>query len=719
MTRLPLLALAAALSLVACSRSTPPEPPSPPMADASTAPTADTVNPLLEASALAFEAPPFDRIRDEHFAPAFDEAMRLHRAEVDAIAAATEAPTLDNTIVAMERSGDALTRVSKVFFHLSGAHTNEAIQAIEAEYAPKLAAHRDEILLDPRLFARIDALHAARDTLGLDAETKRLLERYHLMFVRAGAKLDDAAKARLKALNAEQADLQTRFQANLLKGTVDGAVVVDDRAKLDGLDDSAITAAADAARERGLDGKFLLTLTNTTRQPVLASLKDRDLRRQVWEASANRNLSGETDNRAHVARLAAIRAEIAGLLGYPNWAAYVLDDQMAKTPEAAGKLLSDLVPAVVARAKAEAADIQALIDAGNGGFSVAPWDWEFYAEQVRKAKHDLDEAVVRPYFEFERVMKDGMFAAMERQYGVRFVERSDLPVYHPDVRVFDVLEADGTQIGLFYADYFARPSKRGGAWMDAFVDQSHLLGRKPVVVNVMNIPKAPEGQPTLVSFDNVTTMFHELGHGLHGLLSDARYPMLAGTNVPRDFVEFPSQYEEDWALDPSVLAGYAKHHETGEPIPEALVQKIIDARGFNQGFDTLEYMSAALLDLDWHQIAPGAPPVADVEAFERDSLARHGVDLAAVPPRYRTTYFAHVWPGGYSAGYYAYLWAEILAADAFAHTMASGGLTRENGERYRRAILARGGTDEPMALYVGFRGQEPTVDALLKRRGLK
>lgn len=718
MPRLSLLALATVLALAACSRSTPPDT-SPPMADASTAPATEMANPFLEPSPLAFEAPPFDRVRDEHFAPGFDEGMRRQRAEVEAIAGSAEPATFDNTIVALERTGDALTRVSKVFFHLSGAHTSDAIQAIEAEYAPKLAAHRDEILLDPRLFARIDALHATRDTLGLDAESKRLLERYHLMFVRAGARLDDAAKARLKALNAEQADLQTRFQANLLKATNDGAVVVDDRARLAGLGESAITAAADAARERGLDGKFLLPLTNTTRQPVLASLEDRELRRQVWEASANRNLSGETDNRAIVVRLAAIRAEIAGLLGYPTWAAYVLDDQMAKTPEAAGKLLADLVPAVVARAKAEAADIQALIDAGNGGFSVAPWDWEYYAEKVRQAKYDLDENAIRPYFEFERVLKDGVFATMERLYGIRLVERTDLPVYHPEVRVFDVLDADGSPIGLFYADYFARPSKRGGAWMDAFVDQSHLLGKRPVVVNVMNIPKAPAGQPTLLSYDDVRTMFHEFGHALHGLLSDARYPMLAGTNVPRDFVEFPSQYEEDWSLEPSVLAGYAKHHETGEPIPAALVDKIIAARGFNQGFDTLEYMSAALLDLDWHQIRPDAPPVDDVEGFERASLARHGVDLPAVPPRYRTTYFAHVWPGGYSAGYYAYLWAEILAADAYAHTMATGGLTRENGDRYRRAILARGGTDEPMALYVAFRGQEPTVDALLKRRGLR
>lgn len=718
MSRISLLALAAAAALAACSPSAPPET-SPTMADASSIPSTETVNPLLEASTLAFEAPPFDRVRVEHFAPAFDEGMRLHRAEVEAIAANAEAPTLDNTIVAMERGGDALTRVSKVFFHLSGAHTNDAIQAIEADYAPKLAAHGDEILLDSRLFARIDALFGARDTLGLDAESRRLLERYHLMFVRAGARLDDTAKARLKALNAEQAELQTRFQANLLKSTTDGAVVVSDRARLAGLDEAAITVAADAARARGLDGQYLITLTNTTRQPVLASLEDRELRRQVWEASANRGLAGDTDNRAIVARLAAIRAEIAGLLGYPNWAAYVLDDQMAKTPEAAGKLLADLVPAVVARAKAEAADIQALIDAGNGGFEVAAWDWEFHAERVRRAKHDLDESAIRPYFEFERVLKDGMFATMERQYGIRFAERTDLPVYHPDVRVFDVFEADGTPIGLFYADYFARPSKRGGAWMDAFVDQSHLLARKPVVVNVMNIPKAPEGQPTLLSYDDVKTMFHEVGHALHGLFSDARYPQLAGTNVPRDFVEFPSQYEEDWSLEPSVLAGYAKHHETGEPIPADLVAKIIDARGFNQGFDTLEYMAAALLDLDWHQLEPGAPPVEDVEGFERASLARHGVDLAAVPPRYRTTFFAHVWPGGYSAGYYAYLWAEILAADAFAHTMANGGLTRENGERYRRAILARGGTDEPMALYVGFRGQEPTVDALLKRRGLR
>lgn len=713
-----LAAVALALSLGACQRPTPEEPKTA-MADATRGAPSAEPNPLAAASTLPLLAPHFDRISNQNFAPAFDEGMRQHLAEIAVITGNPAPADFDNTIVAMERSGAMLDRVSRVFFSASGSNSNEEIRAIEADYAPKLAAHRDAIMLDPALFARVNAIHNQRDALGLDAESARLLARYQLMFVRAGANLDDAAKAQLTALNAEQSTLQTQFDNNVLKATRDAAVVVDAVEELSGLEPTTIEALAVAAKERGLDGKYLIEITNTTRQPILVALKDRALRERVWNASASRATSGEVDNRPIVARLAAVRAETATLLGYPNWAAYVLDDQMAKTPAAAEKLLTDLIPAVLAKAKAEAAAIQALIDAEKGGFEVAPWDWEHYAEQVRKARFDLDQGAVKPYFEFERVLKDGVFFTMERLYGITLTERSDLPVYHPDVRVFDVLDADGNQIGLFYADYYAREGKRGGAWMDSFVDQSGLMQTKPVVVNVMNIRKAPDGQPTLLSFDEVSTMFHEFGHALHGLFSTVRYPKLSGTNVPRDFVEFPSQFEEDWALNPTVLANYARHYQTGEPMPIDLVDKVIAARGFNQGFDTLEYIAAALLDLEWHRLSVERSTIDDVQAFELAALEKYGVDDAAVPPRYRTAYFSHVWSGGYSAGYYAYLWSEILAADAFAYMGTEGGLERANGDRFRDQILSRGGTREPMALYVDYRGQEPTVDALLLRRGLK
>jgi peptidyl-dipeptidase Dcp len=606
--------------------------------------------------------------------------------------------------------------VSKVFFNLTESNTNDTIQAVQADVAPKLAAHQDNILLDPALFARIEALQAASATL--DAEQQRLVERWHKAFVRAGARLSDADKAAIRKLNEEQSTLVTRFQENLLKATNAGAVVVDDVARLAGLSDAQISAAAEAAKARALDGKWLLTLQNTTRQPVTAALSDRALRQAVWEASANRGMGGDADNGAIVIRLAALRAERAKLLGYPDWASYALDDQMAKTPDAVLAMLTELAPKVVANARAEAAEIQKLIDAEGGGYTVAPWDWDYYAEQVRAARYALDDAAIKPYFELERVLVDGVFFAMNRQYGISFRERKDLPVYHPDVRVFDVLDADGSQLGLFYADYYARDAKRGGAWMDTFVDQSGLMGTKPVVVNVLNIAKPAAGQPTLLSFDEVTTLFHEMGHAVHGLFSDVRYPLLSGTNVPRDFVEFPSQFQEDWALDPAVLANYAKHWQSGEPIPAELITKIIDARGFNQGFDTLEYVGASLLDLAWHQL-PAGETVTDVQAFEDAVRAKYSIDFAPVPPRYRSTYFAHVFPGGYSAGYYAYLWSEVLAADAFAYMGSQGGLTRDNGARFRDAILSRGGTKEAMQLYVDWRGAEPGTEAFLARRGIR
>lgn len=712
-------AITLSLGLTACSDAEQPAPAAAPD-NAAAAPAADANadNPFFKPSTLPLQAPDFRLIRDEHYLPALLEGMQQHLAEIDAIANNAEAPTIENTLDAMERSGALLTRVAQVFFNLSGTDTNETIQKIQAEVAPKLAAHEDTIMLNAKLFARVKALYDAREVMQLDAETRRLVEQTHLRFVRAGAELDDAAKARIRALNEEQATLMTSFQQAMLKQTQAASVIVDDVAELDGLDAGAIAAAAEAAKAEGHEGKWLLRITNTTRQPVLTSLKNRALRQRVWEASASRGLKdGDGDTRALVLRLAKLRAERAALLGKPNHAAYQLETQMAGTPEAVFKMLDDLAPTVVENAKREAADIQALIREQGGDFELQPWDWEFYAEQVRAARYDLDPEQVKPYFEFNRVLKDGVFFTLNRFYGVSFKERTDLPVYHPDVKVYDVLDADGSQIGLFYADYFARPSKRGGAWMSTFVDQSDLLGQKPVAINVMNIPKPAEGQPALMTFDEVTTMFHEVGHGVHGLFSKVKYPSLGGTNVPRDFVEFPSQFEEDWAKNPEVLANYAKHHETGEPIPAELMAKILKASSFNQGFDTLEYLAASYVDMAWHTL-PADADVTDVEAFEKAALAKHGVDFAPVPPRYRSGYFSHVFPGGYSAGYYAYLWAEVLAADAFAHVTRLGGLNGEIGGAYRNGILSRGGSEDPMQMYVKWRGQEPDPSNLLKRRGL-
>jgi peptidyl-dipeptidase Dcp len=718
MHKLTVLAAACALALAACSKPAPESTTVTPQDTASATPAA-AANPFFAPSTLPLLAPDFTQIRDEHFLPAFEEGMKRHLAEVRAIAGNPEPPTLDNTLVAMERSGDVLYRVSQVFFNLTSSHTSDALQKMEAELAPKLAQHQDEIFLDPKLFARVQALYDARDTLTAHAEDRRLVERYHQLFVRAGAMLDDAGKAKMRALNEELSTLQTAFGENLLKEVNDAAVVFDSADALAGLSAAQIGAAAAAATERGLEGKWLLALQNTTGQPLLTALTRRDSRQRVFEASVNRGIRGNAfDQRERILRIAKLRAERAALLGFPNHAAFALDDQMAKTPDAVDKMLDDLVPAVMANVQREAAEIQARIEAEGGDFELAGWDWEHYAEKVRKAKYDLDAAQVRPYFELERVLRDGLFFAMEKLYGITLKERRDIPTYHPDVRVFDVFDADGSQLGLFYADLYARPSKRGGAWMSTFVDQSELLGTQPVVLNNMNIPKPPEGEPTLMTFDEVTTLFHEFGHAIHGLFSDTRYPLIGGTSVPRDFVEFPSQANEDWALLPEVLANYAKHHQTGEPMPAELVKKIVDARHFGQGYATLEYIAAAMLDQDWHQLDAASIPT-DAVAFETQSLKARGVDFAPIPPRYRTGYFAHVWPGGYSAGYYAYLWSEVMAADAFAHQIATGGLTRAVGDAYRAGVLSRGGTVEGLAMYRAWRGGEPSVEALLERRGIQ
>lgn len=710
----------AALALAACSDNSAPQQTNAqqPAAEATTAAEVVSSNPLMVKSTLQYEAPNFTEIKDEHFLPAFEEGMKQHMTEVLAIAGNPEPATFDNTLVALEKSGELLTRVSRIFYNLAGSSSNPQRREIQSEMAPKMAAHSDNINLNPQLFARIKSLYNQRNDLGLDAESVRLIEVYYDRFVRAGAQLTEEQKTAIRALNEEHSKLTNQFSQNLLAETKKIAVIVDTKEELDGLSDSQITAAANAAKEAGHEGKYLLSITNTTRQPVLSQLSNRDLRKRVWEASANRNQSGETDNRPIVARLAQLRAERAKLLGYDNWASYGLESQMAKTPQAVFDMLGSMVPAVIANTNKEAAAIQEMIKQKGGDFELQPWDWEYYGEFVRQAKYDLDENEVKQYFEFDRVLKDGVFYTFNRLYGIRFEPRPDLPTYHPDVKAYELFDADGSSLAIFYADYFAREGKRGGAWMSSFVGQSKLLGQKPVVVNVMNIPKAPEGEPTLVSYDNVTTMFHELGHGLHGMFSDVNYPTLAGTSVSRDFVEFPSTFEEDWAAHPEVIANYAKHYKTGEPIPAELLDKVMKSRSFNQGFDTLEYMSAALLDMEWHSLSADEP-LQDVNEFEAAALKKHGVNLAAVPPRYKSAFFSHSMGGGYSAGYYAYMWSEILAADAFAYVQQQGGLKLENGQNYRKNILSVGNSRLPMESYKAFRGQEPTTDALLIRRGLK
>jgi peptidyl-dipeptidase Dcp len=681
-------------------------------------------NPLLVTSPLPLGAPDFSKIRHEHFMPAFEAGMKQQIDESEAIANLTSEPTFDNTLVAMEKSGEILERTGAIFFNLASANSDDQIQELEEKIAPMLAMHSDNILLNPKLFQRVETLWNKKDSLGLNEEQGRLLKEHYESFLRAGARLSSADQTKIRAINEELSSLTTQFQNNLLAITKERAVLVDSRDELAGLSEAEVKAAAEAATAKGAAGKFLLPITNTTRQPVLTSLKNRALRQRLWEASAYRGLgqsvNGTTgiDNRPLVLKLAQLRAQRAKLLGYESHAAFTLENQMAAKPEAALKMLQDLAPQVVEKAMVEAKDIEAAMKKDGIHDTVMPWDWEYYAERVREEKYDIDENLVKPYFEIDSVLKNGVFFTMNQLYGVSFKERTDLPVYHPTVRVFDVLDSDGKVLGLFYADYYQRDSKRGGAWMDAYLSQSRLLHQKPVILNVMNIPRPAEGEPTLLTLDHVMTMFHELGHGVHGLFSDVEYPTLSGTNTPRDFVEFPSTFHEDWAIDPIVLKNYAKHYKTGEPIPLALLEKSIAANKFNKGFDTLEYLSAALLDLQWHSLRPDEIP-SDVEQFEASALHDMGVDYGPVPPRYKTAYFAHVWSGGYSAGYYAYLWSEVLAADAFAKMRDKGGLTRENGDRYRRTILSKGGTREMMLQYKDFSGAEPTVDALLVRRGLK
>jgi len=676
-------------------------------------------NPFAAESTLPFHAPPFDKIKNEHFQPAIEAGMREQLAEMEKIAAQKDAPTFANTIEPMERSGQLLSRAGAVFGALTGADTNDTLQKAQEALAPKLAEHEDAIYLNDKLFQRVKKLYDTRASLGLDAEQSELVERYYRNFVRSGAQLSAADKAKLRELNKEESKLTTDFSNKLLAASNAGALVVADKAELAGFSDADLAAAADAAKSRKQEGKYVITLQNTTQQPAQVSLQNRALRERLFKASTERAEHGDAnDTRAIVQRLAVLRADRAKLLGFPNFAAYTLDDQMAKTPQAAEKLMTDMVPAATAKAHGEAAKMQALIDKNKGGFKLAPWDWQYYAEQVRKAEYDLDEAQIKPYFQIDRVLNDGVFYAANQMYGLTFKERKDIPVYDPDVRVFEVFDKDGTSMALFYADYWKRDSKRGGAWMDNLVGQSGLLGTKPVVFNVCNFTKPSAGQPALISFDDVTTMFHEFGHALHGMFSKVKYPTLSGTSVPRDFVEFPSQFNEHWASDPKVFANYAKHYQTGAPMPAELVEKIKKAKTFDQGFATTEYLAAALLDMAWHS-QPAGTPKQDVDAFETKTLKDLKIDLYEVPPRYRTSYFAHIWGGGYAAGYYAYLWSEVLDHDAFYWFREHGGMTRENGQRFRDMVLSRGSTEDMAKLYRDFRGRDPSVEPLLEQRGLK
>jgi peptidyl-dipeptidase Dcp len=676
-------------------------------------------NPFANASTLLYQAPPFDKIHNDDYRPALEEGMRVQIGEIEKIAADPAAPTFDNTIVALEKTGDMLTRANNVFQAITQANTNDTLQELQAVIAPKLSAHFDAIHMNPALFARVKTLYDKRTTLGLDSIQAFLVERYYKDFVRAGAQLGDADKTKLRALNEEESKLTTDFQNRLLEGTKAGGVVVSDKAELAGMSDAAIAAAADAAKARKLDGKWVLPLQNTTQQPYQTSLSNRATREKLFRASTTRTEHGDSnDTRAIILRLAQLRAERAKLLGFPNIAAYVTDDQMAKTPEHAIKLLTDMVPAVKAKAAGEAKAIQALVDAQKGGFKVEPWDWQYYAEQVRKEQYALDDAQLKPYFELDRVLHDGVFFAAHELYGLTFKERKDLPVYHPDVRVFEVFDADGSSMALWYCDYFKRDNKIGGAWENSFVDGTGLLKTKPVIYNVANFAKPAAGQPALLSFDDATTMFHEFGHALHAMLTHVEYPRLTGTNVPTDFVEFPSQFNEHWALYPSVLANYAKHYETGKPMPAELVEKLKKAKTFNQGFATGETVQAMLLDMAWHTLPPGEKQ-ADADAFETAALNRFNVEMPLIPPRYRSTYFAHIWSGGYSANYYAYMWSEVLDDDAYAWFTEHGGMTRANGQRFRDMVLSRGGTNDVAVLYRAFRGRDPQVGPLLEQRGLK
>ncbi|CAN5274157.1 peptidyl-dipeptidase Dcp [soil metagenome] len=675
-------------------------------------------NPFSAPSNLHFQAPDFSRIKNEHYKPALREGIRQQMVEINKIANNPATPTFENTIVAMEKSGQLLQRVNRVFNMVSGANTNDTLQALQEEIAPQLAANQDAIYLNTKLYKRIKTIYNNRAKLHLDNEGLRLIEYYNQQFELAGARLNDADKQKMKTLNGEEAILSAKFTNELVNAAKAGALVIDNVSELAGLPQSDIDAYAQNAAARGLTGKWLIPLRNTTQQPALQSLTNRATREKLFNASVNRAQRNDSnDTRQVILRIAAIRATKANLMGFPSYAAWKLKDQMAQTPETVDRFFAQLVPSVTALAKREASDIQTMINKQNGGFTLQPWDWNFYSEQVRKEKYNLDDNEIKPYFQLDKVLENGVFYAANQLYGLIFIERHDIPVYQSDVRVFDVFDKDGKPLALFYGDYYKRDNKSGGAWMDNFVGQSKLLGTKPVIYNVCNFTKPAPGQPALISFDDVTTMFHEFGHALHGMFSNQIYPAISGTNVARDYVEFPSQINEHWALDPKVLKHYAVHYQTGQVIPQTLVDKIKNASSFNKGYALTEAIAAASLDMVWHKLT-ASDSVQNVNEFEKAALHKTGLDIPQVPPRYSSTYFLHIWSNGYAAGYYAYQWTKMLEEDAYSWFEENGGLTRANGQRFRDLILSKGNTVEYNKMFSSFRGRNAGIKAMQKALGL-
>ncbi|MES2473563.1 MAG: M3 family metallopeptidase [Pseudomonadota bacterium] len=675
-------------------------------------------NPFAKPSSLPYQAPRFDLIKDRDYQPAFDTAMKQHIAEIEAIAASTAAPTFDNTIAAIERSGRMLERVANTFFSVAQANSNPALEKVETAMAPRLAAHTDAIYLNPKLFARVKALHDKRQSLKLDGEALQTLTLYYKQFVHAGANLNQAGKTRLMAINKQAASLETSFQQKLLAGTKAGGLVLDNKSDLAGLSDAEIASAADAAKARGLKGKYVLPLQNTTQQPLLTSLANRSVRERLFNASWTRTEKGDAnDTRGIISQLALLRTEKAQLLGYANYSAYVLYDQMAENAQAVEKFIGQLVPATRAKAAEEARLIQSAINKEGGKFQLKPWDWQRYAERVRKERYDLDEAALKPYFEINRVLREGVLHSATRLYGITFKRRTDIPVYHPDVMVYEVFEQDGHPLGLMYFDLWKRDNKRGGAWMSNYVGQSKLFGTKPVIYNVSNFTKPAAGQPALISFEDVGTMFHEFGHALHGLFANQTYPLLSGTNVARDFVEFPSQFNEHWALHPEILKRYAVHYKTGVPMPQSLVDRIKKSQTWGQGYALGELLAASQLDLQWHALPPGSPKQ-DVNKFEIEALKKTGTDFPNVPTRYRSSYFLHIWANGYASSYYAYQWTVMLDTNAFAWFNRNGGMTRANGQRFRDLILSKGHTMDYGPMFRAFYGKDPEIGPMLEHRGL-
>ncbi|MFP2421257.1 peptidyl-dipeptidase Dcp [Pseudescherichia vulneris] len=675
-------------------------------------------NPFLTVSLLPYQAPRFDLIEDHHYRPAFDEGLRRKREDVAAIAGNTQPATFDNVFVALEKSGELLERVTSVFYAMTNAHTNDTLQQLDEQFSAELAGLANDIYLNDALFSRVEQVWQQRSTLNLDAESLRLVEVVYQRFILSGAKLAPAQKDQLRALNTQAATLSTQFHQRLLAAAKTGGLVLNERHLLDGLSDEEISAAASAARDKGLTDRWLLPLLNCTQQPALAQLQNRQTRENLFNAGWLRNEKGDqNDTRELILRLVSVRAGQAKLLGYRDYASWSMADQMAKTPEAAFSFMRKIAPAARARAEREWADIQQVIDQQQGGFQAQAWDWAYYAEQVRLARYSLDESQIKPYLELNNVLTEGVFWTASQLFGIRFVERFDIPVYHPDVRVWEIFDANGEGLGLFYGDFFARDSKGGGAWMDNFVQQSTLLEQRPVIYNVCNYQKPTAGNPALMTWDDVVTLFHEFGHTLHGLFASQRYPGLSGTRTPRDFVEFPSQINEHWARHPQVFARFARHYRSGEPMPEALRDSMMRAATFNKGYDMTELVSSALLDMNWHSVTPETVP-SDVNAFESEVIFKEKLNLAAVPPRYRSSYFAHIFGGGYAAGYYAYIWTQMLADDGYQWFVEHGGLSRENGQRFREAILSRGNSSDLEALYRDWRGHDPRPQPMLINRGL-